>query len=324
VNADRWQGLEIRHLIALKAVIAEGSFAAAAEQLGYTQSAVSQQIAALERIVGAPLLERPRGRRPTGLTEAGQVIVRHADALLARVRAARADVESLSQSGGVLRVGTYESVGVRILPQVLLRFASEWPNETVQFREAPGDAELLELVANGELDLTFAMLPPLDGPFESVPLLHDPYVLVVAAGSPLATKSDPIVLADLAKLPLITLRSCRNEERVEAQLRRRGVDPHVVFRSDHNGTVQAMAGASVGVALVPRLTMDEKDDRTVLRELHGLVLDRVLGLVRHRDRSQSPAAAAFTEVALTVCSRLNPPTPAPYRTEPEGRDHYAG
>ena len=83
-----WSGLELRHLLALVAVVETGTFSAAAEQLGYTQSAVSQQVATLERIVGTPLFERPGGRRPVRLTAAGEMLLTHARAVLARVSSA--------------------------------------------------------------------------------------------------------------------------------------------------------------------------------------------------------------------------------------------
>ena len=81
MEPDRWLGLDLRHLVALKTIADEGSFGRAAEKLGYTQSAVSQQIAALERIVGLRLVERPGGPRPVSLTEAGEILLRHADAI---------------------------------------------------------------------------------------------------------------------------------------------------------------------------------------------------------------------------------------------------
>src|SRR5438094_963796 len=85
---DQWLGVELRHLAALEAVAEEGSFGRAARRLGYTQSAVSQQIAHLEKIVGARLLERPGGPRAVSLTDAGRLLLRHADAIVARLAAA--------------------------------------------------------------------------------------------------------------------------------------------------------------------------------------------------------------------------------------------
>ena len=95
MEADRWLGLDLRHLVALKTIADEGSFGKAAQTLGYTQSAVSQQIAALERIVGLRLIERPGGPRPISLTEAGHILLRHADVIHARLLAAKADMKAL-------------------------------------------------------------------------------------------------------------------------------------------------------------------------------------------------------------------------------------
>ena len=103
---DQWLGVEVRHFAALDAVAREGSFGRAADRLGYTQSAVSQQIATLERIVGETLVERPGGPRAVSLTEAGALLLRHAEAIVARLDAARADIASLrAGETGTLRVG---------------------------------------------------------------------------------------------------------------------------------------------------------------------------------------------------------------------------
>ena len=95
MESDRWFGLDLRHLVALKTIADEGSFGRAAERLGYTQSAISQQIATLERIVGLRLIERPGGPRPISLTEAGRILLRHAEAIQARLLAAKADMAAL-------------------------------------------------------------------------------------------------------------------------------------------------------------------------------------------------------------------------------------
>src|SRR5215472_7068227 len=116
---DDWLGLELRQLIALKAIAEEGSFGRAAHRLGYTQSAVSQQIATLERIVGEKLIERPGGPRPVTLTEAGELLLRHARAIVSRLQAAQSDLAALSAGeAGSLRVGIFQSVGAKILPEV--------------------------------------------------------------------------------------------------------------------------------------------------------------------------------------------------------------
>src|SRR6266700_3470847 len=95
MEPNSWLGVEVRHFAALQALAHEGSFGRAAQRLGYTQSAVSQQIATLERIVGEQLVERPGGPRAVSLTEAGSLLLRHAEAIVARMQAAQADLRAL-------------------------------------------------------------------------------------------------------------------------------------------------------------------------------------------------------------------------------------
>jgi molybdate transport repressor ModE-like protein len=90
-----WLGVELRHLAALTAIAGEGSFRGAADELGYGQSSVSEQLATLERVVGARLIERSPGTHPLSLTPAGELLVRHAEDILARVAAARAELGRL-------------------------------------------------------------------------------------------------------------------------------------------------------------------------------------------------------------------------------------
>src|SRR3954453_20984894 len=115
----RLDGIELRHLHALRAIASEGSFGAAARRLGFTQSAVSQQIAALERAVGAPVFDRPGGPRPVTLTPAGRVLLRHADAVLDRLAQAERELgDLLAGRTDHLRVGTFQSVSVKLLPTI--------------------------------------------------------------------------------------------------------------------------------------------------------------------------------------------------------------
>src|SRR3954462_11815253 len=168
-------GVELRHLAALEAVGRTRSFGAAARELGYTQSAVSQQIAHLERQVGQRLVDRPGGPPPVALTAAGRLLLRHADAIVAQIDAAQADMAAFAEgAAGPLRVGIYQSVGARILPPLLRRFRAAWPRVEVHGREETNADDLLRLLEHGELDLTFADLPLLEGPFESAEGLHDP------------------------------------------------------------------------------------------------------------------------------------------------------
>jgi molybdate transport repressor ModE-like protein len=297
---NQWLGIELRHLAALDAVAREGSFRRAAKSLGYVQSAISGQIAALERAVGQRLVERTRGGGQIELTEAGRLVLQHSDAILARLHAAQADVAALATGhAGELRVGITQSVGVRILPPLMRTFAVEWPEVRLRPTEAAADVPLYEAVERGDVDLSFVELPTPPGPFETVELMADPYVLVVRSDSPVTT------LDDLGSVPLIGHTECRGLARVEAQLRARGLDPEFAFRSDVNATIQALVGAGVGAAVLPALAVDQSDRLTTMRDLPGIP-PRVLAIVRHRDRHHSAAAQAFVAAAQSVCAGLAP------------------
>ncbi|MGH3017892.1 MAG: LysR family transcriptional regulator [Gaiellaceae bacterium] len=302
MQTDGWLGVELRHLLALQAVAEEGSFGRAAQSLGYTQSAISQQIAALERIVGQQLIDRPGGPRPVTLTGAGSLLLAHARGINARLAAAQADLDAFSSGdSGPLRIGTYQSVGARVLPTLLRDFRAEWPKVDVRLVESADDLELLELVERGEIDVSFCVFPLEPGPFESIGLMRDPYVLVVPAGSPLVDREKTPTLREILELPLISYRTCRTTQRVEERLRLAGREPNVVFRSDDNGTLQALVAAGVGVALVPQLTVDPADKAIAVIELGDRVPPRIIGVAWHADRQLTPAAQMFIQAAEAVC-----------------------
>jgi molybdate transport repressor ModE-like protein len=295
---NQWLGIELRHLAALEAVAREGSFRRAAAKLGYVQSAISGQIAALERAVGQRLIERTRGGTHVELTEAGRLVLQHSDAILARLHAAQADVAALASGhAGELRVGITQSVGVRILPPLMQRFVADWPHVRLRPTEAPHDVPLYEAVERGDVDLSFVELPVPAGPFEAFELMADPFVLVVPRDSGVAS------IEDLGSLPLIGHTHCRGLARVEATLQARGVEPEFAFRSDVNATIQALVGAGVGAAVLPVLAIDATDELTVTRELPGIP-PRVLAVAWHRDRFHTDAARAFVDAARAVCAEL--------------------
>ena len=150
----------------------------------------------------------------------------------------------------------------------------------------------------GELDVGFVLLPIGDAPLETVELLLDPYVLVVAAGSPLA--DGPPSLRELAQEPLVGFRSGSSTDPIEAAFRAERLEPRWAFRSNDNQTVQGLVAAGMGCAIVPLLTVDLGDPRIVVVELGGAVQPRVVGIGRHRDRYASPAARAFIDTALAA------------------------
>jgi DNA-binding transcriptional LysR family regulator len=312
-QTDSWLGVELRHLAALEAVASEGTFGRAAERLGYTQSAVSQQIATLERLVGDRLIDRPGGPRAVSLTEAGKLLLRHAEAITARLDAARADMVAL-QAGetGSLRVATYQSVGARVLPAVMRRFMTEWPGIELNLSEPSTDPELCASVESGEVDLAFCSLPMPDGPFEAAEILSDPYVLLVPADSPLSRRRTA-TLADIGDLPLIGSNQCSSGVVVEDALREAGYDVEYKFQSDDNGTLQGLVAAGFGVALWPLLAVMPGDDRVKVLRLEPAIPRRHIAVVWHRDRHRTPAALAFVDIAREVTADVQRELDEPHR-----------
>lgn len=307
-NHDLPLGVEIRHLAALEAIANTHSFSQAAALLGYAQSAVSQQIATLERAVGHRLVERPGGPRPVSLTEAGEVLLRHAVHITARLGAAKADLDSLAAGdSGVLRVGTFQSASARLLPPTLLGFRREFPLIGVELRnELPG-AGLGDLVRSGQVDLSFMDLADLSDPLGAIELIVDPYVVMVPPDSPLvAAGAVEIGALDGARFVASTTDDACTV-RVASLFDKSRVQPHVVFRSDDNITAQRMVASGLGMAVVPLLAVEfDVADAcvAVLPLITATPMMRRIGIVWHGDRLRSKAAAAFVETARDAAARI--------------------
>src|SRR3954452_12359375 len=172
--------LDVRRLRVLREVAARGSFSAAAESLSFTQSAVAQQVSALERECGAKLLERgPRGVR---LTDAGRALVEHADAILARIEDAEEELAAIAGlRGGRLRIATFQSAGPTLVPRALGEFHRRPPD--VELTVAQEEERAHELLVSGEVDLAVVMdfprTPLLAPDLALTRLLDDPYDAVL-------------------------------------------------------------------------------------------------------------------------------------------------
>lgn len=304
--SNRARRLEIRHLVALDAVARHRSFNGAADELGYTQSAISQQVADLERITRTRVFERSAGPRPVEPTEAGRVLLEHARAILARIEAVDADLSVLSEGAvGDLRVGTFQSAATELLPAVLARFRERWPRIRVTLFESGSHDEIDERVERGSLDLAFTHPPiPEDAPLEYVDLLSDPYLLVVGTEHPLAGRRTPPKLATLAELDLVGYRVCRAHAEVERFLRSRGIEPRMVFRAEDNVLLQGLAAQGIGAAIMPMLAVDRARRDTVAIDLAGAIPARRIGMVWHKDRHRSPAARDFIRLARSAGGEL--------------------
>src|ERR671932_1165098 len=184
--------LDVRRMRVLREVARRGSFSAAAESLAYTQSAVSQQIAALEREAGTRLVER--SARGVRLTDAGRALVEHADAILARLADAEAELEAIAGlRGGRLRLASFPSAGATIMPEAIARFRERHPAVELTLEPAEPEPSIAKLRA-GEvdiaLDITPGFRPPADDGIERVHLLDDPmYVALLSLRDDVVVRS---------------------------------------------------------------------------------------------------------------------------------------
>ncbi len=313
---DQWIGLELRHLTALQAIAETGSFKGAAARLGYTPSAISQQIASLERIVGTQVIAREHGRRALGPTQAGMALLGHMAAIEARLGAAKADIDAFARGAmGSLRIGAFESIQRRLLPEVMRRFRGVFPDVELEVAETLGDFDLLDSLERGTLDLAFAVLPLPDGPFRATVVLEDPWVLVTEARGD-HTALSHLTLREIAELPLVCWHSPLPIAPALDSFRAAGIEPNIVLRSDYNEVVQGFAGAGFGIALMPRLAVNPCDSRTAIVDLEGLIPPRRLAIASHRDRASNEAIDAFVSYVAEVGSEIGAARAAAERPVP--------
>ena len=308
MNADALSGLEIKHLRALRAVVEEGSFGAAAIRLGYTQSAVSQQIAALERVVGTRLFDRPGGPRRVRLTRAGELLDHHATSILAGVAAAGADLAAFAQGdAGRVAIGTFQSIQVQALPRIVGRLRAESPGLRIELTEHDESELLAAALATGDLDVSFLVAIPMDRPeLDVIASWSDPFLVMSPVGEALGP--DGAVPVDrLTGPPMVALGASSCQALLERSLASVGVRPDVVFRTGNNSAVQAMVRAGGCHAVMPRLAIDVDDPDVSVQAITPELPARTIALAVAAGRSRSPATERFIELAVAVCDELLTP-----------------
>lgn len=246
----------IRSLVGVRVLAAvedAGSYSAAAARLGVTQSAVSQHVASLERLVGQPLVE-PR-TRPVELTVAGSVLVEHGRAVIARLGAAERDLAELAGSRDRrVRLGSFPTALATFVPRAVRRVRRDDPAITVSLVDEHMPA-LWGRLERREVDLAvvFGDAGKPDGMVVE-PLFTDPYRLLLPLGHRLLAGGAPVRLRDLADETWVGATPGSTWFRaVERRCRQEGFDPRVGMVSDEYVAVQAFVQAGMGVAVVPGL-----------------------------------------------------------------------
>ena len=296
-------GLELRHLVALRAVAECGTFARAADCLGYTQSAVSQQVAALERVLGQKVFDRPGGPRPVVLTPSGRLLLERGEEILDRVAVTMADLAQVRDGErGRIRLGSFQSVSVHLAPPLLARLRAERPLVEVELFESDNDEELERRLLSGQLDATFLVVPPgraLDG-VDATELFVDPYLVVV----PLDEPEGPVAARSLLERPMIGNPSSPCDRLVVEGLRSQGIEVSYEFQTADNGAAHAMVRNRMGVAVMPLLAIDSDDPGVTTRELVPPVPARHVVIAR-RSGEAGPLTAALIDTAVAIVGELH-------------------
>ena len=297
-----WHGIQVRHLAALEALAEEASFHGAARRLGYSQPAVSQQLAALERIVGKQLVNRPRVSQPLTLTQAGARLLVHARAIHASLATAEAELRSEAVQ---LRIGTYQTVAALLLPHVVRELTHTDPDIEVVFEDRSGDSPLVEDLERGALDACFVDLPRHDQDvMQTEPLALDDYVLVVPQTARKKQEREPLRAAELRGLKVIAFKSSGSTHRLIDHLRSEGIEPQFVLRTDDNNVVQGFVAAGFGAALIPGLAAQLLSGPFEILRFEPPLPPRLIGLGWMRDLESSPALGAFVAATRRITARV--------------------
>jgi DNA-binding transcriptional LysR family regulator len=284
-----------------------GTIAATAAALGYTPSAVSQQLAALEREAGAVLLDRTA--RAAELTDAGRRLVDHAERILALIEAAEADLSAAGPTGRVT-VTAFPTAAVAFGPALVRRVRAN-PGMSLLLRETQRE-EGLRLVRTGEADVALVAdwtgrLPSLDtGALRFFPLVRDPVVLVVPRGHPAADPDQPVDLDQLREEPWLAAPTGEpSRQAVDRLLEGTGGMPPAPWEFEGLSTVLSLVARGIGIAALPRLTLQVGDHRRVaVRELPGDGPAREVYAVARASSVRRPSVAVILSALEAAAERL--------------------
>jgi DNA-binding transcriptional LysR family regulator len=296
--------LDVRRMRVLREVAVRGSFSAAAESLSFTQSAVSQQIAALEREAGTTLVQR--SARGVRLTDAGEAVVRHTEAIMARLAEAEAELEAIAGlRGGRLRMAAFESAGATLMPLAIAAFRQNHPAvELSMSMSEPEDC--VPLLRSGELDLAIVFesaVKHADDGIHRVHLLEDPMYLVMPSDHPLANRRR-VRLADLAGEAWIGGQAdCECNRLIGRACAAAGYQPRIAFETDDYAAMQGLVAAGVGVSLIAELGLTTVRDDIVVRDLGRETPVRQIYAATLADGYRTPATQAMVDIVQDVASR---------------------
>jgi DNA-binding transcriptional LysR family regulator len=321
---------DLSHLRVLHEVAERGSFLAAADAMDYTQSAVSKQIAALERESGAVLIER--AVRPVRLTDVGSALLRHAQAAFSHLSAAEQELAAIAGlRAGTLRLGTFASAGATLVVPAITAFHAHHPGVKLSLIEAD-PRESMALVQAGELDLAVihdypALSAPLDEHLEQTHLLEDRFELVLPRDHPLGRKRR-VRLAALSGerwlFPRITGGVSSTYDRLmRGACAVAGFEPQILFEINDCQTAQGFVAADMGIAVLPHLALYPLNRNVIVRKLDDAptrsVLAPALRAAPGRPRHKPPCSCYAKQPSKPGHSADQPERPRTSRSDGSGR-----
>jgi DNA-binding transcriptional LysR family regulator len=295
--------LDVRRMQVLRAVVTSGSITAAATNLGYTPSAVSQQVAALERQTRTPLLERVgRGIQPTA---AGLLLTEHAEIIGQRVAEAELALADLREGRtGHLSIRYFVTAGQALVPPALAELRREHPGVHVDLKLIePGPPPEM---AQGEADVAICVLPPNAPPMPGLRMVHlldDPFRLVLPRAHPLASRR-VIDLAELAEEPWVGNEWPPGQcaQVVLDACAAAGFSPGIVVESENYACAQGFVAAGLGLSLVPLLGVEHRRPGVVVRRVRRPEPVRVIHAVVRESIADQPAVRCLLD-ALTTAAK---------------------
>ncbi|MFI7481590.1 LysR family transcriptional regulator [Kocuria sp. M1R5S2] len=294
-------------VLLLADVASFGTMTLAAEALGYSVSAISQQLRKLETEAGQPLLQRHS--RGIVLTDAGQAVVKHAEQIRGRLVSLQYSLDDIAGlRAGTLRMGTFPTAGSSLVPLAISKFAREHPLIELSVRSTRRDA-LLKMLSTRDISMSLLwdyQWSRLEVPEVDVQhLLHDPTDLVVSLSHPLASRESVAMSELLDEMWVVRTGEHPMIEVLVRAANSIGFQPRVAYEANDYQEAQAMVAVGVGVALVPRLALTVLRDDVRVIPLSGEVPQRRILLARMKDSQPTAAEAAMTTMFEDAARRLS-------------------
>jgi DNA-binding transcriptional LysR family regulator len=299
--------LEVRRLQIFAAVAERGSFTAAAEALFMTHSAVSQQMALLERQLGVPLMRR--GPRGVELTEPGKLLAERSTGLLGTLASIEREMRDLKARHAAVRLGAFPTAGADLIPRVVREFSRQHPDTKVVLRSAHA-ADIPAALRESDIHLglvwDYDFLPrTIPADLEYLPLVDDPLYVLLPADHPLAAEAEVDLLEFAGETWVVRGHNPPYDEAFTTMCRLAGFEPQIGFVTEDYLSAQGLVAAGIGVSAAPRLALVTGRPDVVAVPIAGLAPHRRIGAVRLLNSPHPPAAQQMLQVLREVATEVS-------------------